>query len=173
MGGKRLWLASNSVLTCCRGCDTTEAAGMGPAAGAAPCSAVLGSLRQQPPGARAQLEAVRPRSGGPSAGGSGSAAAPAACEPVGQAAAAGQPGRHALSAASVNMPAAPQPVVIQQPCPVCKDAVMRAPWIAPCKHAACNLCWVTAIGKTMSCPICGAHTRKRNLTRVLSAAALR
>ncbi len=90
-----------------------------------------------------------------------------------QAGVTGQPGRHALAAASVNTPTVPQPVVIQRSCAVCKDAVMRAPWVAPCKHAACNLCWVTAIGKTMSCPICGAHTRKRNLTRVLSAAALR
>jgi Zinc finger, C3HC4 type (RING finger) len=160
------------MLTLCRGYTETEAGGRGPAAGAAPRSAVPGSLRQQPPGARAQLEAVRPRLGGPSTGSFGPATAPAVREPVGQEATVGQLGRHALAAASVNMPAAPQPVVIQQPCPVCKDAVMRAPWIAPCKHAACNLCWVTAIGKTMSCPICGAHTRKRNLTRVLSAAAL-
>lgn len=159
------------MLTLCRGYTETEAGGRGPAAGVGPRSAVLGSMRQQP-------AAARPRSGGPSTSNSGPAAAPGVRGPVGaigtgQAAFAGQLGRHALAATSVNTPAVPQPVVIQRPCPVCKDAVMRAPWIAPCKHAACNLCWVTAIGKTMSCPICGAHTRKRNLTRVLSAAALR
>lgn len=109
----------------------------------------------------------------PNASGSNGSSGCAGSSGGGRQAAAAQPsGRPVLAAASANVPAAPPPLVIQRPCPVCKAPSMAAPWVAPCKHVACNLCWVTAIAKSMACPVCSVRTQKRNLTRVLTAAAL-
>jgi hypothetical protein len=59
----------------------------------------------------------------------------------------------------------PAPQAIRLPCIVC-SAQMQQPFQAPCRHNACQECWLKVLKVKQECPQCKAKTRPRQLCKL-------
>lgn len=50
-------------------------------------------------------------------------------------------------------------------CCMCGDCPMEAPFSAPCTHIGCWKCWLPQLARSMSCPVCSASVRQKQLSR--------